>query len=781
MKSAVGGSIGFFKSDLKGINMKKGICVITAAVLIFEMASCNAFNGNLSKVRTVAKESEWWDDTVTVIEPEEISKVTTNKMTDLISHCYAPDEDSVVLGFMIYEEKGESVIAEHILRRYSYEGENLGQIKLEDETYPQEIFKSDGKYYAVISRYLEKEKREVIQGYELDFDNGTLKDPFSIESPGKEKQFASVNNIVSCDGKLVYVHNSSDLYGKGTYTVCVNDGGKVRSFIPDFGNDVKPDFISHLMLIDNKPVMFASVTENGKSKQLYCVIDINNLTMEKHEVASGIDVDTAEYVPGLGMYDCNNKIVCKIDPVGGSKAALMDLRNSYIGGLYDGEERILYASDDKVVFFAEDQAQTGGMSTTSIVLLKKSSENPNAGKKILSLANLENMTAMEWEAVSEFNRNSDKYFVEVSEKYYDALMEVWRKENWQSDRNLIISYESDAVDLLMADIREGTGPDMVIYGTGSAQLNNTGYMIDLTKRIKNEKSLNNGDYMDFILNPNGYDGKHYRLDYMYTFNGLVVSNSFIDGDTKGLTFEEYDKLINEHNNGKSVVFDGDLAFMELMLKNNDYSYSDGGKLKLDNENFRKIAGYIESIPEGMQYDNSLGESGKSIQMLYCMTGRAFMSYYGNNYKKFSIIGLPSPDGHAETITGTGIGITSCCPVQDGAWEFIMTMMSSKIQSSMRSYADPVLKSAMRSKFEQYIDINNLQISGDRGYGFHISKDSIDWYLDQVSDAVVVSDTDSKIIVIMNEEMPAYFAGQKSLDEVIKIIENRVNLMISERN
>lgn len=40
--------------------------------------------------------------------------------------------------------------------------------------------------------------------------------------------------------------------------------------------------------------------------------------------------------------------------------------------------------------------------------------------------------------------------------------------------------------------------------------------------------------------------------------------------------------------------------------------------------------------------------------------------------------------------------------------------------------------------------------------------------------------DSGIIVIMNEEMQAYYSGQKSLDDVIEIIENRVNLMLSEQ-
>ena len=35
-------------------------------------------------------------------------------------------------------------------------------------------------------------------------------------------------------------------------------------------------------------------------------------------------------------------------------------------------------------------------------------------------------------------------------------------------------------------------------------------------------------------------------------------------------------------------------------------------------------------------------------------------------------------------------------------------------------------------------------------------------------------------MIMCEEMPAYFAGDKTLDEVIGIIENRINLLIREQ-
>ncbi len=41
-------------------------------------------------------------------------------------------------------------------------------------------------------------------------------------------------------------------------------------------------------------------------------------------------------------------------------------------------------------------------------------------------------------------------------------------------------------------------------------------------------------------------------------------------------------------------------------------------------------------------------------------------------------------------------------------------------------------------------------------------------------------TDSSIMIIMREEIQAYFAGDKSLDEVIEIINNRARTYYGER-
>jgi hypothetical protein len=66
------------------------------------------------------------------------------------------------------------------------------------------------------------------------------------------------------------------------------------------------------------------------------------------------------------------------------------------------------------------------------------------------------------------------------------------------------------------------------------------------------------------------------------------------------------------------------------------------------------------------------------------------------------------------------------------------------------------------------------------YGEKAPEGIIYRYIDQISDAVLFPDIDSSVIVIVEEELPAYFEGHKSMDDVIAIIENRLNLMLNER-
>ena len=51
--------------------MKQLVCIVTILTLFLQLASCSKDLLH-TKVRTVQKDSEWWNETETVVTPEEI-------------------------------------------------------------------------------------------------------------------------------------------------------------------------------------------------------------------------------------------------------------------------------------------------------------------------------------------------------------------------------------------------------------------------------------------------------------------------------------------------------------------------------------------------------------------------------------------------------------------------------------------------------------------------------------------------------------------------------------
>ncbi|MBO4748069.1 MAG: hypothetical protein J5607_08460, partial [Clostridiales bacterium] len=405
-------------------------------------------------------------------------------------------------------------------------------------------------------------------------------------------------------------------------------------------------------------------------------------------------------------------------------------------------------------------------------------KNPNAGRKALSLAHFSQLEDTEYVAINNFNKTSENYFIEETDKYYLIAEKPIDDSTGESFLAQTLSGKADAMDLLISDIKSGDGPDLVIYDSEYEKLNNTDYLLDLTKRIESETTLNGGDYMDFVLSPNGRDGKHYRLDYKYFFRGLLVNNNFLDDGAKGLTFSQYDQIISDRNLGMSVLEQNKLNNFRTLLSSSDcFSYDDSGKISVNTEGFRSLAEYVASISDNMKYDDGMTQLN-NILMLQYMGSREFTNRFGSLSKSHSIIGLPSSDGHAENVLATGIGITSCSALEEGAWEFMMTLLSSDIQHVQSSY-DPVMKSAQKDLLLDYISIYNdaAKVSYDME---PIDEGMADRYIEQLSDAIIVPDVNPTVLTIICEEMPAYFAGDKTLDEVISTIENRVNLLLREQ-
>ena len=746
----------------------KAVSAVAVFSMLLSVSSCGKIKGNLSEVRTVSADSEWWNDKTAVISRDEIAKATGTDPQHMYSRNFAADEDSVVVSFIIYDKKDRSTV---LLMHCSYDGDILGQVNIRDcfggtdygNPYP--VYKHNDKYYAFIEQFVEERDSYIRFRYEIDFEGGTLRDRTEVKIPGN----GNIVDVVDVDGKLVYLVKS-----QSKYKLYVDDGKNPGIYDINLGKDKYIDSIDRINRYGNGISFTACVEEHGTSKDVFCTLDLDSFTVNPVDLKTESDWMINIVPDGAYVVLYEDYVISKIDPVSSDVNKQVDLSATYLLENYCDKE-LLYATDDMVVFF---DSNTNADDAANLIKLTRASSNPNAGKKILSAAYMDEIGPEEFSAVNEFNRKSDKYFIELNNKYYGIEKGYYDKDGWEYAE--VISSETNAVDILKADIREGKGPDVLLYGTDAAQLNSTEYLIDLTGRINSEKSLKNGDYMDFVTMPNGRDGKHYRLDYGFRSAVCLVNNSLIDDKTKGLTFDQYDRIIEEKNEGRSILEEGDILLMDTLVKNADcFTYGKDGKFKLENEVFRGMSDYIASIPDDVEYDQDYESYSRKLQFLQDFTFETYVYTFEhtNLFKQFSIVGLPSADGHPEVVRGRGIGITSCCPLQDAAWEFAMTLMSPDIQGCKQRSHDPVLKSAQKTAFKEYI--NNKNNFRDPLYA-PIPDGVVDYYIEQISDAVVVPDIDSEVLVIMNEEMPAYFEGQKSLDEVCAIIENRVNLMLSER-
>ena len=69
------------------------------------------------------------------------------------------------------------------------------------------------------------------------------------------------------------------------------------------------------------------------------------------------------------------------------------------------------------------------------------------------------------------------------------------------------------------------------------------------------------------------------------------------------------------------------------------------------------------------------------------------------------------------------------------------------------------------------------------FGFawcEVDKSAVDDYEKVIRSCSCVISEDPSISMIVKEELPAYLTGQKSLDDVIKIINDRAKTVVSER-
>lgn len=399
--------------------------------------------------------------------------------------------------------------------------------------------------------------------------------------------------------------------------------------------------------------------------------------------------------------------------------------------------------------------------------------------------------------IQKFNESNNEYTV-VLESYLGAYENDIEKYNNAVERiqiNLLTNNSAfDLVDLDGLDVYE---------------LSKSGAFEDLTPYLESSDNVKREDIFEAVLNAYTLHDRLIAIPSSFGITCLIGRQSDL-GDRTEWTLRELVDYANEYpdarlfpielqflavsytlysgtdgfitTDGGSPVFDKELCtdYLKLISKNPDYSMKDPVPIMLQQK-------------EALLNPRTIGDF-EMLQLDRALFGEPVV-----------YIGYPTPDRmNGNIISGSGFAysIVSNSDCKEGAWAFLEFALLEGYDEFWNA-GFPSLKELFEHEAQKTLDSQWLRdaegnlVLDDEGNprlnGRHTS-DYGDWHYTYgpitEEDVAIVRDLISRgghlytnwargLYQILSEESEPYFAGQKSLEEVVDIIEKKMMLYYSE--
>ena len=176
---------------------------------------------------------------------------------------------------------------------------------------------------------------------------------------------------------------------------------------------------------------------------------------------------------------------------------------------------------------------------------------------------------------------------------------------------------------------------------------------------------------------------------------------------------------------------------------------------------------------------------------------------GNFGGEMTYIGYPTSSGTGSTIhLETCYAMSSSCKNKDAAWSFLRMFFGEEYQNNLYSLPSNInvynakLEKAMTPQYVKDADGNFLlNESGDKipviqhtyvnpdgtvTEVYAMTQQQADRLWNVITGTTKRSDYNSEIIDIVMEQAEAYFSGQKSVEEVARLIQSKANIYVNEQ-
>lgn len=394
--------------------------------------------------------------------------------------------------------------------------------------------------------------------------------------------------------------------------------------------------------------------------------------------------------------------------------------------------------------------------------------------------------------VVQFNKTNEKYRIQI--KDYSVY-------NTETDY-------TQAYTKLNSDIVSGNVPDILML---NSSLPVDSYMAkglfeDLYPYIDADEEMDRSDYMTNIFEAFSNDGKLYQLIPSFTVFTVAAKTADV-GEETGWTLDELNALMASKPEGTNVFYDTireTVLNYCIQMSSEQFINWETGECSFDSEGFVKLLEFIKQFPEEydeeqyteefwMESESSYRDGKTLLAISYIGQFSDFnMMEKGTFGEDITLIGFPAENKKGSALEASlSFAMSSKSQNKEGAWEFLRYFLSYEYQkdaygfpTNLKRYEE-LKQEAMQKPY--YYDENENKVEYDMTYYIGeteiiippMTEEEIQEFEDFLFSLDQQTVYNEDLLNIIKEEAAAYFAGQKSAEEVSKIIQSRVNIYVNE--
>ena len=603
---------------------------------------------------------------------------------------------------------------------------------------------------------------------------------------------ANIGQLFPCkDGKFI-----ANIYSDQEYYILIDEEGNIEKQL-DFG-----DLWFNSPLFDQEGNI--NVLTYGETGQEIRTIDAAEAKLLDSAIKLDDDLmSTGSISNGYGDYKF--LVSTSTDLFGlkedGTSEKIINWTDSDING---SAVRSVIPMDDGSFIAVLNGYMTG---ESSIMRLTKGDEN--APEKQIVTIGVSYADSTITSKITDFNKSNSDYRFKVVDysKYYEYDEDSQKMTN-------------TAESQMKMDIVSGNAPDILVLDPSYIQsLAAKGTFVNLDEYIDKDSDLSRDDLVSNVIKLGEVDGKLYSLSPGFYINTLACKSKFYEKDS--WTVDDFIETVKKLPEGMKMFQwqnTKEEAFSYLSLNGLDFIDFKTGTCSFDSPEFINVLEFCNTLPEEeeerdwstmsdaeMKEESELQMNGVRNEkvFLYDMYLSDFQSYVqakGSQFEgsEMNLIGYPTANGSVARVFGmNSFCILNSSEHKDICWEFIKQFFTEDYQTSQFFYGVPGLKKVLDKKLDETMEDpywvdengkkntykNTYQIDGKTVEIPNLTKeerDELAAYIESIGAGIGYS-YNEEIDGIINEEVTAYFKGERSAQEAADLIQNRVSILVSEQS